>query len=175
MRRNSTLYERLRPQWQNRPVDASLTERDWARAVDYASADFHRNLTAFTVVARSMGAKVVLAEINRLTGDRPPQQFTQTERATWQRAFATPPDVLHQGYTRFRDVWKSVADSAGATFVSADSMAITGPQYFCENDPIHFNTRGSDMMARRMAEVLIARHVVTPASAQGHDRASVRP
>lgn len=160
LRRNSRLYERLRPESNSAAVTTPMTDSLWDRAIEYSVSDFRRNLSAFSVVARHFGAEVVFAEINRVTGDRGPDQFTSEESATWQNALATPPAVLHEGYRRFAEVWRTVADSTGATFVSTDSMGISGPQYFCENDPIHFNSAGADLMGRRMAEILTTRGVV---------------
>ena len=155
LREHSRLYERLRPQGEARP-DARLDDAQWARAVENASAAFERDLRAFVLVARGMGADVFLAEINRVTGEREPAQFTAEERAKWQRLFATPPEVVFEGYRRFRDTWQSVADGAGATFIPERSLAVTGPEHFCAGDPIHFNTAGAEAMGRRLAERLLA-------------------
>jgi lysophospholipase L1-like esterase len=165
LRSHSLLYSRLRPEWQTVPVSRKLNDEDWKRAVAFSAADFQRNLKAFSVVAKSQGAEVVLAEINRVTGNRAPKQFSNAERAVWENAYPTPPEVVHAGYQRFHEVWRAVADSTGALFVPADSIGITGSQNFCDSDPIHFNSRGSDLMGRRMAELLLARSAVLRKSA----------
>ena len=159
LREHSRLYERLRPQTEGRR-DARLDDAQWARAVDNASAAFERDLRAFVLVARGMGARVVLAEINRVSGDREPSEFSAEERAKWERLFATPPEVVFEGYRRFRDAWQTVADSAGATFLPEQSIGIRGPEHYCAGDPIHFNTAGAEAMGRRMAERLLASGVL---------------
>lgn len=160
LRKHSRLYERLRPQWPTEAGSVTLNNEQWNSAVDNAARDFERHLTHYTLIARSMGAKVVFAEVNRVTGDRAPGQFNAAERAAWQM-FGTPPEVIHAGYQRFHAIWQSVADSVGATFIPAADMAITGPENFCPGDAIHFNTAGSAAMGRRLAEQLLARGVVT--------------
>jgi lysophospholipase L1-like esterase len=160
LREHSRLFERLRPPPAAAAPPESLTAQQWDRAVHNAAQSFHRDLTSFTAVARSMHAQVVFGEINRLTGNRSADQLTAAERAAWQNISATPPEVVLNGYQRFRDVWQAVADSAGAVFVPAEQIGITGAQYFCAGDPIHFNTQGADLMGRRMAEQLLASGVI---------------
>jgi hypothetical protein len=157
LRQHSQLYDRLRPQWELDTERDTLSEAQWASALENSSREFQSDLTRFTATARGMGAKVVMAEINRVTGTRPVDQFTATERATWE-AFGTPVEVLHAGYHRFHNIWRSVADSLGATFIPADSIQITGPQHYC--DAIHFNAAGSEAMGRRLAEQLLASNVL---------------
>ena len=155
LRRHSRLYDRLRPEGGPRRGPA-LDDAQWARAVDNAAAAFERDLRAFVLIARGLGAEVFLGEINRVTGERLPHEFTEEERAKWQRLFATPPEVVFEGYRRFDTIWQTVADSADATYIPADSIGITGPEHYCTGDPIHFNSAGSEMMGRRMAERLLA-------------------
>lgn len=156
LREHSRLYERLRPL---APTDApagDMSDDDWARAVDNAARHFTRDLTSYAVVAQSLGAHPVFVEISRLTGERAPATFAPDERAAWERAFGTPPEVVHAGYVAFDSVWQSVADSVGATYVGTDDIGVTGPANFCTADPIHLSTAGSDAMARRLAEQLLA-------------------
>lgn len=156
LREHSRLYERFRPA--ARPASApSLTDMQWATAVTNASRNFERDLTNFAAVAHASGAKVVFAEIHRATGDRPASTFQPAERAAWQRLSATPPEVVHTGYERFRGVWQTVADRTGATFVNASSIGITGVGNFCTGDPIHFSAAGSDLMGKGLAEQVVSR------------------
>lgn len=159
---HSRLYERVRRSSVATAAPVALTDEQWAVAVDNAARDFSRDLTSFTLIARSLGADVVLTEINSVTGSRTPEEFTPEERAKWQNIFATPPEVVHAGYGRFHEVWRSVADSVGATFIPADSIDITGPENYCSGDPIHFSTAGSETMGRRLAEQLIGSGVLGP-------------
>jgi hypothetical protein len=154
LRQHSRLYERLRPAREPAGVALEVDDRQWELAVDNAARGFKRDLTSFTVIAQSLGAEVVFAEINRVTGNKTPAQYTANERDAW-HMFATPPEVVHASYLRFNDVWRSVAASTGATFVPADSIPITGSENFCEGDPIHFSTAGSEAMGRRMASQLL--------------------
>jgi hypothetical protein len=160
LREHSRLYERMRPTASLVGAPAHLDAQQWNRAVENAAQSFRRDLTSFTAVARSMHAQVVFGEINRVTGSRAAAQFTPEERAAWQQISSTPPEIVMAGYQRFHDVWQQVADSAGAVFVPADRIGITGAQYFCTGDPIHFNTQGADLMGRRMAEQLLANGVI---------------
>lgn len=158
--RNSRLYERL-----SRPEGAArraLPATQQARAAAHAARDFHRELTSFSLIARGFGARVVFAEINRVTGSKAPARFTADERALWQGFFGTAPELVNDGYVRFHDVWQQVADSTGATFIPVDSIGITGPDNFCPGDPIHFNAAGSEAMGRRMAAQLLASDILGP-------------
>jgi lysophospholipase L1-like esterase len=161
LRRHSRLYERVLPAREPAEVAVELDDRQWELAVDNAARRFERDLTSFSVIARSLGAEVVFAEINRVTGSRTPAQFTAPEREAW-RMFATPPEIVLAGYRRFSIIWQTVAASTDATFVPADSIAITGRDNFCDHDPIHFSTAGSEAMGRRMAHQLLGHGVVAP-------------
>ena len=156
--RNSRLYERLARK-EDTPAPR-LSESQQSRAAANAARDFRRELTSFSLIARSFGARVVFAEINRVTGSRAPDRFTAEERASWQAFFGTAPELVHDGYVRFHDVWKQVADSTGATFIPVDSTGITGRENFCPGDPIHFSAAGSEEMGRRMAGLLLGAGVL---------------
>jgi hypothetical protein len=112
---------------------------------------------AFSLLGRTMGARIVFVEINSFTGNRDPREFSAAERATWQHLFNTPAELVHEDYIRFARDWRNAAAATGATFVSADSMGIVGPQLYCANDPIHFNARGSETMGKKMAAILLSR------------------
>ena len=167
LRAHSRLYERLNPPG-GRRAGIELDEADWRRAIENATARFRRDLMAFTLISRSMDAKVVLGEIVRVTGNRTPAKFSEAERTAW-RVFATPTSIVYDGYQRFHDVWQEAADSLGATFIPENIIGMASPQYFCAQDAIHFNAAGADGMGRRVAEQLLARGVVgATASAPMH-------
>jgi hypothetical protein len=134
---------------------SKLSAQEWQLAVDNAERSFRRDLTSFSLIARSQGAHVVFAELNRVTGRRAPSEFTETERSAWQRNFSVPPEIVHAGYERFRETWQVVADSVGATFIPSDSVGIKGPANYCAQDAIHFSAAGAEAMGHRMAELLI--------------------
>jgi lysophospholipase L1-like esterase len=162
LRTHSRLYERVRPGRRAQQAWEPLTNEQWAAAVDRSADEFQRNLTNFTLMAQAAGARVVFAEINTFAGERTFEQQTPQEIALWRSNFSTPPAVLLDGYARFHRVWQTVADSVGATFVPAASIGISGSDYFCTQDPIHFNQTGAETFARRMAEQLIQDGVVSP-------------
>jgi lysophospholipase L1-like esterase len=159
LRTYSRLYERIRPLPEMEDAGGQLSSRQWAFALDNKSADFERDLTSFTLIAQSMGARMVFAEINRMTGNRSPDQFSESERSVWNRSFPTPPEIMHATYERFRGVWMAVAERSGAVFIDAATIGITGPENFCSGDPIHFSSSGSEAMGKRLAEQLVERHV----------------
>lgn len=157
--RHSYLYQRVvRTPAPASP--ASLDSQQWSVAVENASGEFRHNLRSFVAIARGLGARVVLVEIARVTGGRTVDQFTAGEMEQWRRAFHLPPEVIHEGYRRFHDIWRNVADSVGATFVPAATLNISGPEHFCRLDPIHFNAAGSEAMGRRLAELLVGGGIV---------------
>jgi len=155
LEQNSRVFAALRARLQPVAGATPLTEEEWAHAVDEAAEDFRRDLTSFTVIGKSLGARIVLVEINRLTGSRAPNEFNASERAAWATLFATPAEVVHAGYQRFHEIWREVAEGTGSSFIPADSIGITGASYYCANDPIHFNTAGSEAMGRKLAERLL--------------------
>ena len=95
-----------------------------------------------------------------MTGDREPRQFTPEEREKWDRHFPPPPEVIFEGYRRYRETWQRVANETGARFIPMEAIGITGPENYCQGDPIHFSVAGSDAMGRRMAERLLASGVL---------------
>jgi hypothetical protein len=154
LRGHSQLYDRMRPQWKG-DGGSELNAEQWQRAAGNSARDFHHDLTSFVAIAQSLGARVVLAEINRVTGTRAFDQLASNERAAFGDYFSVPPEVIFAGYQRYRGVWEDVARRTDVPFIPTDSLQLTGEKYYCTPDPIHFNTAGAQAMGQRMAELLL--------------------
>ncbi len=154
LRRHSRLYERMRP---DRPGTkrVAVEEGNWAQQIERSVAEFERDLRNFTLIAKGLGARVVFAEINTFSGSKGFAELTPEEAELWQRSYSTPAPVVLEGYARFRSVWQNVAQQHGATFIPAATINVAGAQHYCPQDPIHFNSAGSETFARRMADELV--------------------
>jgi hypothetical protein len=154
LRGQSQLYDRVRPQWKGEG-SIELNAEQWTRAADNSARDFHHDLSSFVAIAQNLGAQVVLAEINRVSGTRSIDQLSTNERAAFGDYFSIPPEAVFAGYHRYRGVWENVARRTHVPFIPTDSLQLTGEKYYCSPDPIHFNAAGAQAMGQRMAEILL--------------------
>lgn len=160
LERHSRLYERFRAGSKRDVKPRRLSDEEWNLATENAARAFERDLLSFGLIANGLNAKLVFAEINRVTGARTPDQFTAAEYRLWERNFASPPRVVLSGYQRFKTIWRDVATRTGATFIPVETDPIIGAANFCENDVIHFNKVGSNLMGQRMAKQLLEHALV---------------
>jgi lysophospholipase L1-like esterase len=79
--------------------------------------------------------------------------------------FARVETVL-RAYVRFNSVLRDVAACFGATWVPTTSFGLDGRAWYDAGDPIHFNDRGADRMAQRLAQALLRAGVLEVAARQ---------
>jgi len=139
--------------------------------IESGAQQFERDLTFFLTVARSLGARVVIPAMVHVSGVGTEQERDSTLWREWSYTvpFARPETVL-RGYVRYNVVLQELARRFSATWVPTDSFGLAGPEWYAPGDPIHFNDRGADRMARRLADGLIASGVLNP-----HRRPSETP
>lgn len=129
--------------------------------IDSGAQQFERDLTFFLAVARSLGARVVIPKIIHVSGVATVNERDSNLLRVWSYTvpFASPEAVL-RGYVRYNAVLHAVADRFAATWVPTDSFGLAGPAWYEAGDPIHFNDRGADRMAHRLAEAFLASGVL---------------
>lgn len=131
--------------------------RDPARADSavLAAADhFRRDLTAYVLIAKLGGARVLLVEPVQVSGmlEAPRDSL---ERAAWENAFAgIPADVIFQGYSEYRRVMREVAAEQGIMFIPTGTWGVEGPELFDYGDPIHLLDEGARRFAEHLAGVI---------------------
>jgi len=188
--RHSLLYNKLLFRWkavrfsqQQPPV---RSESLWTRTIDSGAERFEHELQMFVAVARALGIRVVLPEVVHVSG---PGSLTVSEplvRRLWQRTVPfAPPEVVLAAFAKFDAVARNVACRFGETYIPLDGVDLAGDSLYAEGDPIHFNDRGADRMARTLAPALIASAIQRSAGretvgAASHDAntpplASVKP
>jgi len=189
--RHSLLYNKLLFRWKavrfSRQQPPPLSDSSWARAIDNGAERFERELTMFFAAARALGIRVVLPEVVHVSG---PGSLTLSEpplvRSFWQRTVPfAPPEVVLAAFAKFDAVARNVACRFGETYIPLDGVGLAGDSLYAEGDPIHFNDRGADRMARTLAPALIASAIQRSAGretvgAASHDAntpplASVKP
>ena len=129
--------------------------------IESGAQQFERDLTFFLTVARSLGARIVIPAMVHVSGVGTEGERDSTLLHEWSHSlpFASPETVL-RGYVRYNAVLHQVAGRFAATWVPTDSFGLAGPEWYGRSDPIHFNDRGADRMARRLAEALVASGVL---------------
>ncbi|MGH7678896.1 MAG: SGNH/GDSL hydrolase family protein [Gemmatimonadaceae bacterium] len=131
-------------------------EQRWNDDLDRAATQFHRDLVSFVLIAKSLGAKVMVVELAHAHGQHPPERFTPKDRDVWRNAFSAPAEITLEAFRRFSAVQRQVSDSLGVAFVPTRSLGITGAERYCDNDPIHLNRDGAELLGRKLAESLLA-------------------
>jgi lysophospholipase L1-like esterase len=139
---------------------------DWRRSIDEGARRFARELDAFTATAQMLGARVVLTEIVHVSGTRHVEVDSVLARNWRHTVPIAPVDTVLHAYARFNDVVRKVSADRGALLIPATTWGLVGAQYYTDDDPIHFNDAGADLMGRRMAEALLASGVL-PRPARG--------
>jgi len=139
--------------------------RDPARsdsALASAADRFHRDLTAYVMIARMGGARVVLVEPVQVSGARQAPRDS-LERLAWEDAFAgIPAEVVFQGYAEYRRVMRQVAEEQGVIFIPTASWGIEGAELYAHGDPIHLLDAGARRLAERLAGVVDSLGLVPP-------------
>ncbi len=140
-----------------RPVRraSSSTVTSVETPVTRVAEDFERDLTAFVAIAQSLGIRVVLPTVVHVTGE----SVTETDpaiRSSWQRSVSfTSPETVLAGYVAFNEAIQRVAHRSGAMFVPTFGFGLSGPEWYEADDPIHFNDRGAERMAKHLAAALV--------------------
>ena len=136
--------------------------------LELGAEEFGRNVTSFLAVARSLGIRVVIPELVHVSGVGMINEPDSTLLHVWSYTvpFARPEAVL-RGYVRYNAVLTAVAHRLAVTWLPTASFGLTGPAWYEAGDPIHFNDRGADRMAQRLAEALLASGVLDVRSAAG--------
>jgi lysophospholipase L1-like esterase len=133
--------------------------------VDSGAARFERDLTVFLSVARSLGVRVVVPELVDVSGVGTVEEPDSATHREWSYTmpFARVETVL-RAYVRFNSVLRDVAACFGATWVPTTSFGLDGRAWYDAGDPIHFNDRGADRMAQRLAQGLLNAGVLEAAT-----------
>lgn len=151
---HSLLYNKLASRWKaiafgrterHARTTATLSDQEWSTALELGAEEFTRQVQAFVILAKTLGATVVLPGVVH----------------AWERegAFASRERML-QGYERYERALQEVAEKYGAVYIPSNEFGITDSQWFAPGDPVHFNQRGADKMGRRLAEALLSAGLV---------------
>jgi lysophospholipase L1-like esterase len=118
---------------------------------------FEEDVTLFLAAARTLGASVAVPELVHVSGVGSVDEPDPTLRQVWSSTvpFATPATVL-RGYVRYNLALEAATQRVGATWIPTGPFGLAGPQWYAPGDPIHFNDRGADRMAHRLADALLA-------------------
>jgi hypothetical protein len=135
--------------------------------IDSGAARFERDLRVFLGVARSLGIRVVVPEVVHVSGVGVVEEPDSTTHREWSYTmpFARVETVL-RAYVRFNSVLRDVAACFGVTWVPTTSFGLDGRAWYDAGDPIHFNDRGADRMAQRLAQALLRAGVLDVAARQ---------
>jgi lysophospholipase L1-like esterase len=134
-------------------LDTPLSAEVWTEVLDEGAATYASDLQALITLAGD-NARVIVPEVVHVGGSDQDGRDGDEARARWasQVPYA-PPETVLDGYARFARAAESVTASTGARFVPHPA-GLTGPGFFADGDPVHFNARGADAYARALAQWL---------------------
>lgn len=123
--------------------------------------DFERDVTSFVAVARSLGIRLVMAELVTVSGVGAREEPDAAVRRMWSLAVPfAPTDAVLRGYVAYNAVLRSVSARQGIPFIATGGFGFAGRGFYAEDDPIHFNDAGAERMGQEMARALLAAHVL---------------
>jgi lysophospholipase L1-like esterase len=122
-----------------------------------SAQQFEEDVTMFLAVARALGARVAVPQLVQVSGAGSVDEPDAALRQVWSYTVPfVPPAAVLRGYVRYNLALEAAARRSGATWIPTEAFGLAGPQWYAPGDPIHFNDRGADRMAHRLAEALLA-------------------
>lgn len=159
-------FHRLRSPLDHRPTSGARS------LIEPGAENFERRVRLYLGAARTLGVPVVVPEVVQISGEAT-HETDPGRIAEWQHSIPfAPTDSILAGYARYNMVLRSVAKAYDVPFIPMVQLGIAGTAYYSFNDPIHFNNRGAEHFATGLAEVLLQRHLIPPASAPGEQAAA---
>ena len=169
---HSLLYSKTRFLWAVRGLretgGAPDTERlaEEQRRIREGVERFTRDLTAFVLLAREFGIRVILPEVVHVSGAQR-DSVSPAEAEIWRRSTgATSARVVLEGYAAYNAAIAAVAERFGLPHIRTSSFGLAGVEWYAPDDPIHFNDRGAERMATSMADALTSTAVLAADSAR---------
>jgi hypothetical protein len=158
------LYAKLQDRWNAiRFLRRGRRMRDTAAAPARPPLDlrpaldrFRHELESFILIARQCGIRVVLPAPVHVSGADLLTEPDSATRIRWEVAvpFASPEEVL-EGFRAYGQVLRDVSIELQVPFIATDKFGLAGGEWYSEGDPIHFNDRGADRMAIKLASALV--------------------
>jgi lysophospholipase L1-like esterase len=165
--RHSLLYAKVVARWDALRYTAAgrqtlarpeAAERSEGAAIDSGAAQLQRDLAAFLSVALSLRIRVVIPELVQVSGLGGASLDSATRRVWAQTVPFAKPETVLQGYARYAELMRTTAQQFRVAWVPTAQFGLVGPTWYEPDDPIHFNDRGADRMARQLAQALVAEH-----------------
>lgn len=131
------------------------------RAFEQATSRFERDLTAFVALTQCLGIPVVIPGV--VSATVADTSASPDSLLTWMWTHTVPfasKELVWEGYRRLRGRARQVADRFGATYIDTEPFDVHRVSLYAYGDPVHFNDEGSDLMARSMAEAILAAGVL---------------
>lgn len=157
---------------------ATRNQRVWedtSSALDSATRRFEQDLLVLALALRSEGILVVMPEVVHVSGTATTPTDSGLARA-WKRAVPfAPPHLVLGGFASYNAAIRRVALKTGSSVIATAGFRLSGPRWYADGDPIHFNDSGAKRMASELADALsrsgiidsavMAAHLVTSPSA----------
>jgi len=159
---HSLLYAKLAGRWQALRSRSGAEARSriasavpWDSILDAAAVSFERDVESIVAVAQARRIPVVLMTVTHVSAADSVVRDTAIARVWSYTVSGTPPDVVLEGYRRFADCLHRVAQRRGVPIIDGARSGVTGPEFYAEGDPIHFNDVGADRFAHYVASQLL--------------------
>ncbi len=158
--RHSLLYGKLEGAWltfSSRFAGGGASARaslPTSVLLDRGAEQFRRDLTSYVLIARELGASVVLVEPVHV-GQEELAPLTPQDSTSLANAFpgVTVADV-RAGYRRYAGVIQAVAEATGAAMISTTGLGLDSTKLYAAGDPMHLTDDGSRRLAERIASAL---------------------
>lgn len=166
---HSLLYSKARFLWAVRGLRETAgrpeaeRQAEEQRRIREGVERFTRDLTAFVILAREFGVRVILPEVVHVSGTQR-DSVSPAEADIWRRSTgATSARVVLEGYASYNEAIAAVAERFGLLHIRTSTFGLSGVEWYASEDPIHFNDRGAERMATSMADALASMGVLSTA------------
>ena len=158
---HSLLYAKLVGRWQalrsrsRAAARSAATEAvPWDSILDAAARAFERDVESVVAVAQARRIPIVLITVTHVSASDSVVHDAAIARSWTYTVSGTPPSVVLDGYRRFGERLHRIALRRSIPIIDGARSGVTGPEFYAEGDPIHFNDAGADRFARYVATQL---------------------
>lgn len=159
--RNSLLLPKLIVRWQSMMrrrqtagMRSTSTPDEYEASIGRGVERHSDDLRSFLAIADAFDIDVVIPETTYLGAGVPIDQDPGVHDR-WLRALGIPAEHVISGYDRFEEATTRITAEAGVPYVPLRGLGTEAPELYADEDPIHFNEAGSDLMAQIIARWLV--------------------
>jgi lysophospholipase L1-like esterase len=124
---------------------------DWNAVIEAGARRFERDLEALLAVASARKIPVALVTITHVSGADSVPLDSAAARNWMLTVGGAPAPAILQAYRRYNAIVRATARRHGLPMIDGAASGVAGPDFYAEDDPIHFNDAGADRFAEFLA------------------------